>query len=213
MDPTQRERWDEAMAAADSPALRIELLRAFVRDFPDHGPAWHTLGRELTDVAKFDEAEQALHRAAGLIQGPRHFLFCSFGRLFRYKGEPDVAEGWFRKATDEAPDDSMPYIYLGSILAAQGQLAEAEQVHRRGAACKECRVDEAWHNLGLVLRAQGRYDEALACFETALKLDPQYKAARLAARDVRRAMAVLTANADPAAEAAFSRTEGKRQLE
>src|SRR5687768_7463990 len=197
MDETQRERWDEAMApnTDDSHALRIELLKAFVRDFPDNGPAWLALGRELAELSRFGEAEQALHEAARLINKRRHFVFCAFGTLFRYKGEHDAAERWFRKAIEEAPDDTQGYIYLGVMLARLGRLAEAEQVHRRATACKAGCIDEAWHNLGLVLRAMERYDEALACFEAAMKLDLQYKAARLAARDVRRVMRVRAAPA------------------
>jgi len=46
----------------------------------------------------------------------------------------------------------------------------------------------AYHNLGLVLRSLERYEEAAACFDRALKIDPQYKAARLAKRDAQQAV-------------------------
>jgi tetratricopeptide (TPR) repeat protein len=51
-------------------------------------------------------------------------------------------------------------------------------------------VDEACYNLGLVLRAQGRYPEAVTYFESALRINPRYGLAREAARDVERAMRV-----------------------
>jgi tetratricopeptide (TPR) repeat protein len=52
-------------------------------------------------------------------------------------------------------------------------------------------VDEAYFNLGLVLRAQERYQEALACFEKALELTPDYREAITAKSDVEKAIAYL----------------------
>jgi tetratricopeptide (TPR) repeat protein len=46
-------------------------------------------------------------------------------------------------------------------------------------------------NLGLVLRAQERYEEALACFEKALQLTPDYQDAMTAKADVEKAITYL----------------------
>jgi tetratricopeptide (TPR) repeat protein len=56
-------------------------------------------------------------------------------------------------------------------------------------------VDEAYFNLGLILRAKERYQEALTCFENAIHLDPQYRVAKTAKRDV--AAALRLRNARP----------------
>ena len=55
--------------------------------------------------------------------------------------------------------------------------------------CKEGCIYEAHHNLGLVLRGQGRLDEACKCFEKAIELDPEYDAAKEALTDVLAAIA------------------------
>ena len=196
MDPELRARWDEVVRADDSRALQIELCKLFLRDYPDHGPTWSVYGRALASLSRFDEAEAAVRRAMELSR-PQSLVFrlTDMGQLFRDKGDTAAAERWFRKAIDQEPDRTQGYIYLGAMLARLGRLAEAEEAHRRATLCPKGCVDEAYHNLGLVLRALERYDEALACFESALKIDPQYKAARLAKRDVQRALRLLAGEA------------------
>jgi tetratricopeptide (TPR) repeat protein len=184
-----RERWDEVSAAEKSWAFRIELLSAFVRDFPEFSPGWRQLGRTLAELSRFEEAEQSLQMAMRLAAADGLlWVYADFGTMFRHKGDPASAEVWFRKTIEHSPEDTQGYVLLGGILARHGRLDEAEEIYRRGAHCKTGCIDEVHHNLGLVLRALGRYDEAGECFETALKLDPQYKQARLALRDVKRAI-------------------------
>jgi tetratricopeptide (TPR) repeat protein len=194
MDDSLKERWREIMNTDDAPALSVELLKAFLQDCPDHGPAWRRLGRIRADMSRFEEAEQALQTAMDLATPPNLlFVYCDLGTLFRHKGDIGAAEYWFGRAIEKDPDDAQGYILLGGMLARGGRLAEAEQAHRRATACTKGCVDEAHYNLGLVLRAQERYGEAVACFEEALRLDPQYKVARLAKRDVEHAMRLVSA--------------------
>ena len=67
-------------------------------------------------------------------------------------------------------------------------LSEAEHVHRKATICEKGCIDEAYHNLGLVLRGQGKLEEALQCFEKAIAIDPDYKEAKHALADVKAAI-------------------------
>ena len=67
--------------------------------------------------------------------------------------------------------------------------------HRNATRCTKGAVDEAYFNLGLVLRAQERYQEALACFEKAIELTPDYEEAIDAQRDAKKVIAYL--NVEP----------------
>ena len=79
-------------------------------------------------------------------------------------------------------------MFIGAILAIQGRLEEALEVHREGTRCVgEC-VDEAWGNIGLILRAFERYDEAVEAFERAIELDPDYDLAKKELADCREAL-------------------------
>lgn len=57
--------------------------------------------------------------------------------------------------------------------------------------CPEGCIDEAYHNLGLILRAQGRLREAADCFRRAIELDPEYDNAKEALDDVTRPAQLL----------------------
>jgi tetratricopeptide (TPR) repeat protein len=63
-------------------------------------------------------------------------------------------------------------------------LQDAAAVHRRATRCKEGCIDEAFLNLGFVLRALERYSEARKCFQRALEIDPKYKEAKEALADI-----------------------------
>lgn len=167
------------------------MLTTFVRDYPDQWYGFCLLGARLRDLSRFDEAERALRTAARLANARAlPLVYYDTGDLFSRKGDHAAAEHWFREAIGQSPADAAGYVYLGAMFARCGRLAEAELVHRRGTLCTTGYVEEANYNLGLVLRALGRYAEAIACFDRALQIDPHYKLARVARRDVKRALAL-----------------------
>ncbi len=135
---------------------------------------------------RYDEAEEATSNALRLCpEERRHFPLCTLGRLDKLRGDYERAAEWFRKAIEAAPTDTQGYIYLGGILALQGRPREAEDVHRKATeTCYEGCLDEAFLNLGFVLRTQERFEEAAECFREAIHRDPGYRAAKKALRDV-----------------------------
>lgn len=169
------------------PASTIRYAQRYVTDYPDHGPGWLQLGIALVELARYEEAERALGKALELCPpGKRQIPLGHLGHLFKLAGDYDQAAAWFRKAVEADPGDATYHIYLGALLARQGRLHEAEDVHRVAASCTEGCIDEAYLNLGLVLRAQERFREAADCFREAIRLDPNYRTARRALRDVER---------------------------
>lgn len=161
------------------------LAKRYLAEFPDHGAAWCRYGISLYAVARYSEALAALRRAARLCPPTKvHLVQNHFGHLYQQKGSFRRAEAWFRKAISSCPSDSTSYIYLGSLLALEGRLSEAEVVHRQATLCNEGCLDEAFFNLGLVLRALEQYPDARECFQRALALDPKYKEARKELSDI-----------------------------
>ena len=85
------------------------------------------------------------------------------GHLNKARGEFWGAAAWYGQAIKSVPDEAGGHIGLGDILARFGRLQEAEAAHRAATFCSKGRRDEAYLNLGLVLRAQQRYKEAASC--------------------------------------------------
>src|SRR6266536_1085824 len=87
-----------------------------------------------------------------------------------------AAEAEFRKAEKLAPADAGPKFALGFLFAAEGRLAEAENIMRQTLALDPLGVTR-YLNLARILIAGGRYDEAEAALRKAIELQPA--AARL----------------------------------
>lgn len=195
----QRARFRRLRAAsnADLPALTVARAGAFLADFPDYGPAWLALGVALTEMTRHDEALEALESALRFC--PPEMLrvpLSQFGHHYHFRGDYEHAAAWYQRAIDADPDHASGYIFLGAVLALQGRLGEAEGAHRAATDCPRGCIDEAYLNLGLVLRAQERLVEAGECFARAIELDPDYKAAKRALRDVRAAIAFARKKGD-----------------
>jgi tetratricopeptide (TPR) repeat protein len=182
--------------SAGEHAHALELSRELLQSFPDYDIGWLLQGIILSELARYDEAEQVLHEAIqGLSPEHLHHGYVHLGHLYRERGDYDHAEKWYRKAIALDPDNAGRHVFLGALQARRGDFSGAEASHRTATRCSEGAVDEAYLNLGLVLRAQERYSEALACFESALRLTPDYREAINAKADVEKAMKYLHAEA------------------
>ena len=97
------------------------------------------------------------------------------------------AVAWLR-SNSAVPHDSLApggstrgwlWIFRGANLARWGKLKAAHRCYRT-ALTLECARDEAYLNLGYIYRAEGRYGEAIRCFQRALAIDPEYQLAQSA---------------------------------
>ena len=185
---SQKSRWSRLhkIWTGGQTAATVLLGRRFLEDFPDFGPVWTIVGDALLSLARYDEAEQAFTRAIDESDGgTRRIAFVNMGHLFEKKRDYGKAAQWYKRAIQCAPEHANAYIYLGGLLAIQGHIVEAEQTHRNGILCSKGYVCEAHFNLGLVLRAQYRYEEAAKYFRKAMHLEPDYEEAKLALKDVK----------------------------
>jgi tetratricopeptide (TPR) repeat protein len=183
----RKERFELLRVASDEgyPALTIELAKLYLAQFPDDAWALIYFGMALQDLARYNEARSAFNSSLAVMPPENHErLYRQLGLLSQDESQFEEAEHWFRKALQARPDDATAYIYLGAMLAKSGHLEEAETWHRRAVACPEGCIDEAYLNLGYVLRAKEEYLEALECFREAVRRDPLYEAAQEALEDM-----------------------------
>ncbi len=190
---TRQQRFRELQAVVNQGlnACIIELAQDYLRDFPKHGVVWLDYGNALVDFARYKEARVAFLKAIKYIK-PEHlnFPYSYMGHLYENQGDYRRAAEWHEKASKANPETSDHLIFLGAALSKIGKLSEAERCFRKAIKCKKGMIDEAYYNLGVILEGRGKYKEALACFENALKIDPKYKLAKQAIKDMRRVLTI-----------------------
>ena len=178
------EVWDNA-----KPAYNVLLARSYLRRFEDFYPVWCQLGRDLTSLCRLDEAYAALRISMRLAEAEGNAFWVTLswmGAAHEQAGDFASAEIWYRRAIDADP--STAHIFLGALLAKWGRFDEAKVAHQRAISCAKGLADEAWYNIGTILRAEERFAEAAECFERALSIDPGYALPRRALADVRGAI-------------------------
>jgi tetratricopeptide (TPR) repeat protein len=190
-DWSMKGQWTRVREAIDAghSAMAVLLLKRFLNDFPDFCFGWYFLSSEFINIHRYDEAEEALTQAIAFAsEESRRNLLGQMGHLFREQGNYDRAAHWYREAIDAAPHNASAYVYLGALFAVQGRLTDAETIHRKAITCSDGCIDEAYYNLGLILRAQERFVEAGDCFREALRLTPNDRIAKQALRDAERCL-------------------------
>lgn len=87
------------------------------------------------------------------------------------------------------PEFGNPYNDIGVYLLELGQIDEAAGWFRKAIAAKRyCCYQFAHANLGRVLLAQGKIEEARTAFDRALEYDPEYLPALIGAELIRQAL-------------------------
>jgi tetratricopeptide (TPR) repeat protein len=87
-------------------------------------------------------------------------------------GRPDLAIDMIWRAIGINGEVAAYHSNLGTVLQAQGRLADAAMAYRRALEL-DAGLAEALGNLGSVLLAQGKRAEAIGCFERAVGLKPK----------------------------------------
>lgn len=175
---------------SDQAATVTTLAPLWLEKNPDDVLVIHNYVEMLYQMTRYDEAQSLLLNAIERFEEARWTFYSQLGSLFRYRGDLPSAEQWYQKAIDEKPDDAGGYIFKGAVQARQGKLHEAEATHRRATQCSKGAIDEAFQNLGLVLRGQGRLVEAVAYFQKAIELNAENYDAIEALHDVESALSL-----------------------
>lgn len=130
------------------------------------------LGRYIItrDVAVFEEAERACHRALTLdSELPR--VLAALGGLYLFSGQNEKAQQELLRAIERNPNLIDAYADLGEAVENQGRIVEAEKIFDAMVS----RQPGYWysHNaLGNFLYRQSRYDEALEAWTKVVELVP-----------------------------------------
>jgi cytochrome c-type biogenesis protein CcmH/NrfG len=93
----------------------ISMLQDAVRKDPGNVSSWISLGNDLMDSSRFDEAIAAYQKALDI--NPKDAdVRVDMGTCYRRIGKPDVAEKEYRKALEINPSHQMALRNLGIVL-------------------------------------------------------------------------------------------------
>lgn len=152
-----------------------DLYRRSLAFNPEQPHVHHNLGTLLYHQNRFDEAIAALEEA--VRQKPNYAdAFLRLGHAYQSKARYEEAEKAYRQCLRIQPNYLMAKQSLGGVLTDQGRGAEAERVLRQALAAGSRdprQVAALQHNLGVALKQQRRFDEALALFDTAQTAVPE----------------------------------------
>jgi tetratricopeptide (TPR) repeat protein len=196
MEPEQKELWKKMMNEWDNNnvSCHLHFTKLYTAKFPNDMFGWITLADALSGLARYNEARSALKKANFLCSKENlSIVFYQIGHLYKNKGDYPRAEKWYKQAVEENAS-TRNLIFLGACLAKQGKFKEAKKYHRKAIKVASDLPDEAYYNLGLILRAEEKFEEALECFEKAIELDPEYKIAKEAKRDIIKVLKILGVN-------------------
>ncbi|SDH35064.1 tetratricopeptide repeat protein [Roseospirillum parvum] len=153
-------------------ATAEKAFRAALHIQPAFAAAHYNLGNLLAQQDKWAEAEAAY--TAALSHEPRHpGAWRNLGTLLLDQGRDEEAEKAFDALTEAAPVEIAGWLGLGEARRRRGRLFAAEQALSTAAAL-DPGDPRPQTNLGNLLAAQGRSEEALPHYRRAHELTPEH---------------------------------------
>lgn len=92
------------------------------------------------------------------------------GVVMKQKGEYQSAENLLRSLLQTQPKSTRVWFVLANLHQTQGQLSEAVEAYRQVLALQP--TPAVYNNLGYTLQQQCKWDDAIACYQKALELQP-----------------------------------------
>ena len=157
------------------------MLKVYLGKRSDHAYAWFLFGIVLYEVGRFKEAESALLSARKLASRQNlHLVQAHLAKLREKQGDYKEAERWYFKAckTKQGKNKGWLWVFRGINLARQKRFQLAEVCLKLALTLDDVDKDEAYRHLGIVMRAEARYQEAEQFFAKTIELEPKDEGAK-----------------------------------
>jgi len=170
----------------DIPGAVAKYVKAISLD-ARYTSAYNHLGICYMRMRTYDAAEETFKQA--LQQTPDlAYLHNNLGFCYLLQHKYLNAEAEFRNALTADPKFLRAHANLGVTLVKLGKAEEGLSHFRQS-----CSPPEAYYNVGMILHAQGKLDQAKKYYELALKASPQFEPAT-------KALAQLKQDKEPAGD-------------
>lgn len=135
----------------------------------DYGAAWDALGDVLQEQGKWEDA--ALAYENGWNHG-NHQAIRDLCRLMNRTQQYDRAEHFLKLGLERYPDDTSLLWIRSTVLMELKQHEEVIRVLNRYMELKPSQSSSAYRRLGLMWARAKNYEQAEACYQKAIDLDP-----------------------------------------
>eukprot|EP00850_Spirogloea_muscicola_P020101 SM000207S06176 [mRNA] locus=s207:171931:175729:+ [translate_table: standard] len=169
---------DEEDAVKEYEERVLHTLQQAAEEEPSEAAAWQQLGEHALSMLQFGAAQAYLKSSIGRC-GTAATAWSNLGIAVQLSEDPGPAEAVYKRALKLAGPLERHAVLsnLGNLYRQQRRFPEAHDVFAE--ALELCReFAPACNNLGLLLVAQERWDEAIAAFDRALASDPSLDAAK-----------------------------------
>ncbi|HEY2446820.1 MAG TPA: sulfotransferase [Rhizomicrobium sp.] len=138
---------------------------------PGSAPAWRDLGTSYDRQNLHEQAIEAYRRAVEL-EPKLADVHRRLGELYAMYSRNEEAGDSYDRAADVEPDATNARLYRSDALLLRSDISAAERRAREAVALEPASFAANGALAGL-LYAQGRFEDATTCFETALRLNPK----------------------------------------
>jgi tetratricopeptide (TPR) repeat protein len=165
------------LRVGDAPELVLALRPAAAAAASEADQAFRKVFGEAVAFAtadKYDEAIAKFTEAAGM-RADCYACYMNIGNSYYQKDDHAKAEVAFKKAIEVSPSEPKPYQALADLYSAMGKRTEAAEMTTKAVALggAAASVQDLYNN-GVNLWNAGKFAEAKAQFEAAIKTDPNY---------------------------------------
>jgi len=137
---------------------------------PGHVKSHNNLALALAELGQLEEA--AGHFKTSLGFEPKAEIYSDLGFIMAQLGKSEEALADYQKALELDPKCASAHFNLAVTFVQAGEFREAESHYRKALPGKP--AAETHNGLGYVLARQGRTDEAVAEFRTAIDVNPKF---------------------------------------
>lgn len=153
-----------------------ECYRKAIAYQPDYAQAFFNLGTAMAAQGQFADAIATLQQAIKLNSNYPEAHF-QLGEMYRGQKRSDEAIAHYRQALKLQPNNAFAWNALAGAtmdgMGSQDAYEQAEKAYKE-AIRHQSNIPEFYLNLGVLLREQGRHDEAMTLFRKAVELRPGY---------------------------------------
>ncbi|CAM6084781.1 unnamed protein product [Calypogeia fissa] len=156
----------------------LHTLQQAIEEDPEDAVQWHQMGLHTLCTLQFGAA-QSYFKTAISRRRTNPSAWSNLGIALQLSEDPSLAEGVYKQALALAPQEQAHSILsnLGNLYRQQRKFSEAHEVFKKALdLCPD--YAPACNNLGLLLVAEGKWDDAIATFDRALHADPYLDAAK-----------------------------------